>query len=307
MEQFIKISVRLGAVIAGVVIAISSNIPVYAQTTGDAVVTFTFTPKETGGGQEPGDTGDPESDPEGPGKEPEIQEPVIVPTVPVKPNDPEESDDDDNESSDEDADYHFWSIVEKKSEPKEENIISVNKTVSPDNASKGKQENETIQKKENVDKNPSKLVDVLPYVVTVAAVGVVAATAGASGALSGLWILIAGAIFKKKKKHWSGLLTYTPNLFVKVRGRNDDTQDMQDILDEDVTIDELRSLMKSSGAETILPVNTKMNIDIEGVEKEFDADEDTFYRELEGKCGNCRVSFYNGAAGLDFEVSMNLA
>ena len=81
---------------------------------------------------------------------------------------------------------------------------------------------------------------------------------------------------------------------------------MQDILNSGVTTEELQILMKDTGVETILPANTKMSIDIEGIEKQFEADEEIFYRELMGKTGHCIVTIFNGAVKLNFAVTMEL-
>lgn len=155
-------------------------------------------------------------------------------------------------------------------------------------------------------KKPRKPKDALPYVIGAAIVGAVAVGAGVSGGFSALWILLLGIFFKKRKKNWSGLMTYTENWAMKVKGNIEGVEDMQDILNKGVTTEELQVLMKASGVETILPVNTKMSIDIEGTESLFDADEEVFYRELLGKKGHCIVTFYNGAAKLNFVVTTEL-
>ena len=156
------------------------------------------------------------------------------------------------------------------------------------------------------DKKPTKAGDAAPYIIGAIVTGAIAVGMGITGGFSALWLLLLGLLFKKKRKHWSGLLTYTPNWAVKVKGSTDGVEDMQDILNKGVTIDELRTLMADSGVETILPANTKMSIDIEGVENEFEADEEVFYNELVGKSGHAIVTIFNGAAKLSFTVTMDL-
>nr|WP_297704123.1 MBG domain-containing protein [uncultured Butyrivibrio sp.] len=156
------------------------------------------------------------------------------------------------------------------------------------------------------DKKPTKAGDAAPYIIGAIVTGAIAVGMGVTGGFSALWLLLLGLLFKKKRKHWNGLLTYTSNWAVKVKGTTDGVEDMQDILNKGVTVDELRTLMADSGVETILPANTKMSIDIEGVENEFEADEEVFYNELAGKSGHAIVTFFNGAAKLSFTVTMDL-
>ncbi len=166
-------------------------------------------------------------------------------------------------------------------------------------------ETKSLIKPDDGNQKHIKPLNILPYIIgTVVAATVIGA--GVSGGFSALWILLLGIFCKKKKKHWSGLLTHEGNWAMTVKGASDDAEDMQDILDKGISINELRTMMVSSGIETILPVNTKMSIDIEGVENEFDADEEVFYQELEGKRGHCAVTFFNGAARLNFTVEMDL-
>ena len=156
------------------------------------------------------------------------------------------------------------------------------------------------------NKKKTKAGDAAPYVIGAIVAGAIAVGLGVTGGFSALWLLLLGLLFKKKRKHWSGLLTYTSNWAMNVKGDTDGAEDMQDILNKGVTIDELKTVMEGSGIETILPANTKMSIDIEGVENEFDADEETFYNELVGKSGHAIVTFFNGAAKLSFTVTMDL-
>lgn len=155
-------------------------------------------------------------------------------------------------------------------------------------------------------KKPKRPRDTIPYIVIVVIAGAVAVGMGVTGGFSALWVLFLGVFFKKKKKHWSGLLTYVGNWAMKVKGNTEGIEDMQDILNSGVTTEELQILMKDTGVETILPANTKMSIDIEGIEKQFEADEEIFYKELSGKTGHCIVTFFNGAAKLNFVVTMEL-
>ncbi len=318
MDQLKKIIVRIAALLMCTGITTVSSVPVYAYNAedkgyGDVIVTFSFTPKEK--------TTKP------------VEEKKQVPVQPENKtensNEEKPSDDGNNNTNEPDV-YPTNEEQEFKPEEKEEPSVSEHGDARPAPNKKTvikKPEKEiviekgakatdspaivgefkkTIKKEypEEPDKDePDKMI---PYIIGVVAFGVVTATAAVTGCFSALWLLILGVVFRKKKKHWKGLLTYETNLFMTVKGRNKYTEDMQDILDKGATLDELKAIMESSGVETILPVNTKMNIDIEGVEKEFDADEETFYRELSGKSGSAVVTFYNGAAKLDFTVSINL-
>ncbi len=334
MKHIKKISVWIITMITCTGIAMSSNMPVYAYNTegsktGDVVVTFTFTPNEKVVEEKEDTPTKPDKpkpdrpDPEKPGEEYEDDDPTDPQTpeednnVPIKPADdgkkpvvPAEKEKEEQKPEKKREKRPlivnpFSTVSEKKNESKEEIVLAKEDKPQESHAMVGEYK-KTISKPDASKSGLDKLKDVVPYIVGVVAFGVITAAAGVSGCFSALWLLILGIICRKKKKHWSGLLTYTPNLFVKVKGRNEYTKDMQDILNDGTTINELRTAMEASEVETILPVNTKMNIEIEGVEKEFDADEEIFYRELEGKHGDCIVSFYNGAAKLDFIVTMKL-
>ena len=317
MKKVKRISVWVAALLICVGIIGHSGIQSFAyegtnnQASGDVVVTFTFTPKPQNTKEETKT----DNDNPGEGNKEQIEPnrsnedstdkttPAVIPQEQVIPEKEEEK-----PFSDENEGKEVLHTVFKESthtSPVKEmvQVEEVKEAEKAEYTGEYKKEIKTIETKKKSDFD---LDDAVPYIIGLAAFGVIAVGAGASGGLSGLWVLILGLLFKKKKKHWSGLLTYKSNLLVTVKGRTKETKDMQDILDEGVSIDELRALMISSGVETILPVNTKMSIDIDGVVKEFDEDEEVFYKELSGKKGNCVVSFYNGAAKLDFDVTMEL-
>ena len=320
MKRIGKLVARAGTIMLIISMVAASGVPVCAYEgqegakTSDVAVTFTFTPKTPnsgdneeikddpdGGGDNPGDK---DYNPGGevePEKKPEAQEEAK--------KQPENGDENGAPESNDTEDFVKTISYGEAENP--EPVCDTDVVKVPKEA-EGADKNvifgaykKGIQRAVNKEKDPWDIEDAVPYIV-VATVGVITVGAAASGALSGLWVLLLGLLFRKRKKRWSGLLTYTSNIFMTVRGRDDSTEDMQDILDKGVSIEELRAIMADSGVETILPVNTKMVIDVEGVRREFEADEEVFYRELEGKTGDCMVSFYNGAARLEFDVTIDL-
>ncbi|MBQ6408592.1 MAG: hypothetical protein IJJ64_11215 [Butyrivibrio sp.] len=319
MRQIGKLAARIGAVIIGISVVAASDVPVYAYNApegaegSDVAVTFVFTPKtsntddnEENKGSEEGSGGKDDNSGEGESKEQPQQEEGNNPVKPEEKKDdevkPEQKGNSSREDYDEESVYVRPVSYTESVKPEAENEeIVVEKTEKVERTGFSGEYKKDVQKSVTKEKKQWDMDDVVPY-IAVATLGVVTIGAAASGGLSGLWILLLGLLFKKKKKHWSGLLTYTPNLFMTVKGRDEHTEDMQDILNRGASVEELRALMEESGVETILPVNTKMVIDIDGAQREFDADEEIFYRELAGKKGDFTVSFYNGAARLEFDV-----
>lgn len=301
------ISAKIATVLISACISVIWGMPVYADSainasgSGEAIVTFTV---------------------------PEREKPKSNNDVPeVRSDDSEDTDDSDLSDSEEqeviiNVDPSDDTLPENSADegeakrdgretdpitdgPKEEQKHEA-RLVAPENIILEGKTKELTNGPDGGYKEPKKPADKTPYIIGAVIAGAIAVGVGATGGYNALWVLLLGVFFKKKRKHWSGLLTYTGNWAMKVKGNTEGIEDMQDILNSGVTTVELQILMKDTGVETILPANTKMSIDIEGIEKQFEADEEIFYRELMGKTGHCMVTFFNGAVKLNFVVTMEL-
>ena len=159
-------------------------------------------------------------------------------------------------------------------------------------------------------KNKRKAGNAVPYIVGALVAGSIAVGLGVTGAWSILWLLLLGLLFKKKRKHWNGLLTYENNMFIKVKGDATGVEDMQDIINKGVSVEELQALMGSSNVETILPAKTQMSIDIDGEgEQTFEADEAKFYEVLgadTAKGKHAIVNIFNTFGKFSMTVEMDV-
>lgn len=146
-----------------------------------------------------------------------------------------------------------------------------------------------------------------PYVVGALVAGAIAVGMGVTGAWSILWLLLLGLLFKKKRKHWKGLLTYENNMFIKINGDTEGVEDMQDIINKGVSVEELRALMSGSNVETILPAKTQMTIDVDGEgEQTYEADEDKFYEVLGNATGKHVIAtIFNTLGKFSMTVEMD--
>ena len=301
------ISAKIATVLISVCISVTWGMPVYADSaitgsgSGEAIVTFTVPEREDSKGNNtvPEVISDDSKDADNTDVNDSEEQTVIENVDPSDDTLPENSADEDEAGRD---GIETDPIIDN---PKEE-LKPEARLVAPENNILDGKTKELTNASDVGYKEPKKPGDKTPYIIGAVIAGAVAVGMGVTGGFNALWVLLLGVFFKKKRKHWSGLLTYTGNWAVKEKGITEGIEDMQDILNSGVTIEELQILMKDTGVETILPANTKMSIDIEGIEKQFEADEEIFYRELMGKTGHCIVTIFNGAVKLNFAVTMEL-
>ena len=234
-----------------------------------------------------------------------LPEPVITPDNPLVVDLPEE-----NQSQRKQklaADIVEEPVAEELlQEPGGEAAVLEEKKIIPNKPAK------TERAPANTPKKPA-IPDFIPPVVAALLAGAAVVALVTTGALQYLWLLILMALFRDKKQTWHGILTKEENRFIGFHVKeNTESRTVQEIIDEVADPGEILKTLLSCGEETLLPINTRMQIEaLEGerkIEIKKRADEADLYmllKEMEGM-GDVNVTIFHKAAKIRIGLTYRL-